>query len=242
MNTYSDTNSSTPKASAIQESATQFESDLAKADTVRAVALSGLQRLRAARANYAQREQTWLAATLGKDHPAVMYLQADVAAEQRFGSALNAEVDRATTPRPAGDERSWTVYGFVRNPELQGQAGLTVALYNRADRWMEATGYVCTDSRGCFQLRYDPGAEKLQPIFVRVLNQKRQVLYRDKKPMTPVLGEVKHREIILNGESASCQPPSDPSSKEPPVSPKPPAKAKARKTRSSKKAPSDKKN
>jgi hypothetical protein len=239
MNMYS---TNPPKPGAIEENAAQFESDLAKADTVRATHLSGLQKLRAAKTNRDQRELKLIADNLGEDHPRVVRLKTDVAAGQRLTQVLGVEVDRTTAARPAGDEHSWTVYGFVRDSQLQGQDGLTVALYDRANRWMEAIGYACTDSRGCFQLRYDPGADKLQEVFIRVLNQKRQILYRDKKPMRAVLGEIKYREIVLNGESDSCQPPSDPSSKEPPRRTKSPAKSKSRKTRARKKAPGAKKN
>jgi hypothetical protein len=238
MNIYS---TNPPKSGAIEENAAKFESDLAKADAVRATHLSGLQKLRAAKTNRDQRELKLIADSLGEDHPKVVRLKTDVAAGQHLTQVLSVEVDRTTAARPVGDKSSWTVYGFVRNPELQGQARLTVALFDRADRWMEAVGYVCTDSRGYFQLRYDPGADKLREVCIHVSDPKSQILYRDAKPMTPVLGEVKYREIILNGESDCCQPPSDPSSKEPPSSTKQPARSKSRKTKAPKKAPRAKK-
>jgi hypothetical protein len=217
MNTYSNTNSSAAKTGAIQESAAQFESDLAKADTVRASALAGLQRLRAARANHAQREQTWLAANSEKDHPDVIRLQAEVAVERRFGSALDAELDRVNSPAPVVSEHGWALHGFVRDQNLQGQPKLTVAMFDSTNRWVEALGHTCTDSRGYFQLCFAGGkesaVEQWREIFVRVSDAKQQVLYRDKKPMSAVLGEVRYREIIIGAESATCPPPSDDSSR-----------------------------
>lgn len=233
MNTYSTT---PPKPDLIEENAARFENDLTKADSVRASGVTGLLGLRAQKLKSQEREVEVIALREGDNDPEVIKLKAAVAADRRFVLELGAEADRATTTRPVGDKSGWIVYGFVRNPELQGQGRLTVALFDRADRWMEAVGYACTDSRGYFQLRCDPRAEKLGEVFIRVSNSKSQVLYRDKKPMAPVLGEVKYREIILNGECDNCQPPSDPSSKEPPSTTKQRAQSMSRKTTARKKA------
>lgn len=221
----------TTNSIAVEETARAFESDVANADTVRASALSGLQRLRAAKAKYAEREQIRLAAKLSDDHPDVIRLKAEVVADQQFGRELGAEVDRIQAAIPAGDKGSWVLHGFVRDQNLQGQANLTIALFNPANRWIEAIGHTCTDSRGYFKLRYAPGGkpvtEELREIFIRVSSQKQEVLYRDKSPMTPVLGEVKYREIILNGENAYCEPPSDAPSQDPPAKTSKPQKAKS---------------
>lgn len=204
MSTYS--NNPPPKPGMTEENVARFQNDLAKADTVRANLLSGLHELRTAKLKSTEREQKLTAARLGEDHPRVVRLKAEVAAGQRINRQLSAEVDRANIPFPV-DEHSWTVYGFVRNPELQGQDRLTVALFDHADRWMEAVGYACTDNRGYFQLRYDSGAEKLQEIFIHVSNPKQEVLYRDKKPMKAAAGAVQYREIILGDDCAACPPP-----------------------------------
>jgi hypothetical protein len=240
MKTYC--NNPPPKPGMTEENVARFENNLAQADALRANLLSGLHELRTAKLKSTERELNHTAARLGEDHPSVVRLKAEVAAGQRVNRQLGAEVDRSKITPPVVDERGWTLHGFVRNQDLQGQGDLTVALFDRTNRWVEALGHICTDSRGYFQLCYDPGADKLQELFIRVLNQKRQVLYRDKKPMRAVLGEVKYREIILNGESDRCQPPSDPSSKEPFGSAKSLAKAKSRKTQAPKKAPRAKKN
>jgi hypothetical protein len=242
MNAYSNTSSSTTKAAAIQESATKFESDLAKADSVRATALSGLQKLRVSRANYAQREQIQLAATLGEDHPDVVRLKAEVAADQHFGSVLGAEIDRVNATPPVVNERGWALHGFVRNQDLQGQPKLTIALFDRSTRWIESLGHSCTDDRGYFQLCFVPGKEialeQGRELFVHISDPKQQVLYRDKKPMLAVLGETKYREIIIGEETTVCSPPSSPqkAGASTASSAKP-----AKKTRAAKKAPKSKK-
>jgi hypothetical protein len=243
MNAYSDTSSSTTDAAAIQESATKFENDLAKADTVRAAALSVLQKLRISRANYAQREQIQLAATLGPDHPDVVRLKAEVEADQHFASVLGTEIDRVNATAPVVNERGWALYGFVRNQELQGQSKLTIALFDRSNRWIESLGHTCTDDRGYFQLCFVPGKEialeQGHELFVHISDPKQQELYRDKKPMLTALGETKYREIIIGEETTVCPPPVSP--QKPGTSQAPPAKpakktAAAKKTQKSKKA------
>jgi hypothetical protein len=238
MNTYA----STPAPGRTEENAAQFESDLGKADTVRATALSGLQKLRVSRANYAQREQMRLAAKLGENHPDVIRLKDEMAADQHFGSALGAEVDRVSAAAPVVNEQGWALHGFVRNQELQGQPKLTVALFDRSNRWIESLGHTCTDDRGYFQLCFVPGKEVAleqgRELFVHISDPKQKELYRDKKPMLVVLGEVKYREIIMDGERTVCSPPSSPQKPGASTvsSPKP-----AKKTGPAKKAPKNKK-
>lgn len=211
----------TLKPREILENATKFESDLAKGDTVRASALTGLQKLHTARARHAQREQLWLAATSGENDPDVIRLKTEVAIEERFEKALNAEIDRVSIPAPAGDERTWTVYGFVRDQELRGQSNLTVALFDRSNRWIDAVGHACTDSRGYFQLHYapagEPAAERFREVFIHVSNSKQEVLYRDKKPMKAAIGAVLYREIVLGDDCATCQPPPGDTDEPPPA-------------------------
>jgi hypothetical protein len=238
MNTYS----STPAPGQTEENAARLQSDLATADAVRATALSGLQKLRVSRANYAQREQIQLAAKLGEDHPDVIRLKDEVAADQHFGSVLGAEVDRVSAPAPAVNERGWALHGFVRNRELQGQPKLTIALFDRSNRWIESLGHTCTDDRGYFQLCFIPGKEVAleqgREIFVHISDPKQKELYRDKKPMLAVLGEVKYREIIIGAETTICSPPSSPQKPAPATkSPATPAK----KPRAAKKGPKSKK-
>jgi hypothetical protein len=240
---------------AIKEMANRFENDVAKADAVRASALTGLQRLRAARANHIQREQERLARDLGDKHPDVLRLKAEWTSDQRFMRNLGVQIDRAQAIPPTVDGRDWILHGYVRNQNLESQPNLTVALFDRGGRWVKGLGHTCTDARGYFQLRYSTAGEAAareepktvsdatQPkLFIRVSNQKQEVLYRDKAPMSAAPGEVKYREIILGGESASCPPPSEALSEESSSARKSSAKApKPRKARSTKKGPREKK-
>jgi hypothetical protein len=224
------------------ESVPAFQTDVAQADVVRASALAGLQQLYTARRNYAIREQIQLAAKLGEDHPDVVRLKAEVEADQHFGSVLSSEIDRVNATAPVVNERGWALHGFVRDQELQGQPKLTIALFDRSNRWIESLGYTCTDDRGYFQLCFVPGKEirleQGRELFVHISNPKQQELYRDKKPMLAALGETKYREIIIGEEATVCSPPSSP--QKPGASTASSAKP-AKKTRTAKKTPKSKK-
>jgi hypothetical protein len=204
---------STTKPLPIAEQVPAFEKDLANADAMRASTLSRLQGLLASKTKHTAREHKLRSATLGDDHPEVVTLKAEVAAGQSFVRELSAEADRAATGTLVADERSWILHGFVRDPELQGQPNLTVALFDRSNRWIKQLGHTCSDKSGYFQLCFaggkEPVVEQGREVFVRVSDAKQQLLYCDKKPMKLVLGEVIYREIIISEESATCPPPSD---------------------------------
>jgi hypothetical protein len=211
----------TTKSIAIEETARTFEGDIANADALRASALTGLQRLRAAKANHIQREQTRLAGELGEEHPDVVRLKAELAGDQRFVRELGAEIDRAKTEAPVVDKQSWALHGFVRNEDLEGQPKLTLALFDRGGSWVEVLGHSCTDSRGYFQLRYERSTESRtdaiaanvrSEMFIHVSDQKQKVLYYDKRPVKVELGRVEYREIILKVADAPCVPPPTPES------------------------------
>lgn len=227
-----DCNNPPPKPGMTEENVARFQNNLAQADALRANLLSGLQRLRTAKLKSTERELNDTASRLGDDHPRVLKLKAEVAAGQRVNGQLGAEVDRSGLTPQAVTERGWVLHGFVRNRDLQPLADLTVALFDSSNRWIEKLGHTCTDNRGYFRLCFtggkEPAAEQWREVFVGVSDAKQKVLYRDKKPMKVVVGGVQYREIIVGDDCATCQPPSDPSSKEPPSSTKPPAKSRSR--------------
>jgi len=211
----------TTKPIAIEKTARTFEGDIANADALRASALTGLQRLRAAKANHIQREQTRLAGELGEEHPDVVRLKAELAGDQRFVQELGAEIDRAKTKAPVVDKQGWALHGFLRNEDLEGQPRLTLALFDRSGRWVEVLGHTCTDSRGYFQLRYQRSTDDKEDatysvlrsgLFIRVSDQKQKVLYYDKRPVTVELDQLEYREIIIKIADAPCVPPPTPES------------------------------
>ncbi|HEV2805973.1 MAG TPA: hypothetical protein VGW57_13705 [Chthoniobacterales bacterium] len=211
MNTYSNTKTAAPDSPV-----PAFKADLAEADVTRANTLSELQRIRVARANQTRREQLLLAEKLGQDHRDVAMLSAEVAAATQFTRQLGAEIDRVTIQSPAPEKDGWAVRGFVRNRDLEPQADMTVAFFDRANRWIEPFGHTCTDERGYFELSFSPrnGPAPTQSaeMFLRVSDRAQQQLYCDKRPMSWAPGETKYREIIIDGAGTNCAPPSGPSS------------------------------
>jgi hypothetical protein len=209
-----------PDPAAVEQLAGTFESDLAGTDLVRTEALEGLQQIRLAKAGHLERQQVRLTNRLGAENPRVLELNGIIASNQRLTGAVTLEVDRARINTVQADERGWILHGYVWNQDRKGQQKLTLALYDRAGRWVRLMGYACTDKKGYFKLSYHQSTEKgteamavaadISPeMFIWVSDHKESVLYRDKRPMSVVMGEVQYREIILGDENGSCQPPSD---------------------------------
>jgi hypothetical protein len=230
------TSNTKPNPAAVEKLAGNFDNDLAATDVARTEALEGLHELRAAKATHLERQRTRLINRLGAKDPRVLELDGIIASNQRLTRAVKLEVDRAKTNTVEEDEQSWILHGYVRNQDGKGQPSLTVALSDRAGQWVRLLGYACTDKNGYFKLSYHQSTEKgteamavaadISPkMFIWISDHKETVLYRDKTPMSVVLGEIQYREIILGDENESCQPPSDDSTG------KTESSAKARKSR-----------
>ena len=214
-------NTTNPKTdtAAAEHLAANFESDLAATDSARAEALEGLQQLSTAKINYLQRSRARLVDRLGAEDPRVLELNGVIASNQLRTRALKVEVDRASAGTVDADSRGWAVHGYVWNQDSVGQPNLTVATCDRDGQWVRSLGYACTDKKGYFKLSYRQSSEKgvdemgtfnkSPEIFIRVSDQKKNVLTTDERPLRLELGQVEYREIFLGGERASCQPPSD---------------------------------
>jgi len=225
-----------PDPAAVEQLAGTFESDLASTDLARSEALEGLQQVRLAKANHLERQRVRLANRLGAEDPRVLELNGIITSNQRLTRAVQLEVNRARTNTVQADERGWILHGYVWNQDRKGQPNLTVTLSDLAGQWVRLLGYACTDKNGYFKLSYQQSTGKgteamavaadISPeMFIWVSDHKESVLYRDKRPMSVVLGEIQYREIILGNENGSCQPPSDESTG------KTESSAKARKSR-----------
>lgn len=201
---------------------------------MRTVSVEGLDRLHTietARLAAQHREVERLEDKLGPGHPRVATLKAHIEIGTRAARnlAVNAERGRTFLHPPATDR--WIVHGHVRDPELRGLPGLTVALYDDAG-WVERAGYACTDEAGYFRVEVvgaarrapaesvEHGTESAGPVtdatgqpmpaaaewFLRVKENDRS-LYTDTQPLQPELGRIDYREIILDRARAVCAPP-----------------------------------
>ncbi|MGH8583539.1 MAG: hypothetical protein ACREWG_12300 [Gammaproteobacteria bacterium] len=201
------------------------------ADPARAAGLQGLHRVRAAKTKGMEREQARLSQKFGARDPRVLALNQRIELNRGFVRDLAIEVDHAGTESPIADENTWIVHGFVRDKALAGLPNLTVAIYDTKGTWIQAVGFACTDERGYFKLSFSrakgaEGTSSFTPaastvsatitaatrgpeFFIYVLDKTGAHLCVDKRPLTPELGNVDYREIILGNGAGTCRPPED---------------------------------
>jgi hypothetical protein len=199
---------------AAEEVERSFDSQVAGFDAFRSEALLSLVRLREVKTAQTSRQYEQAQKMWGADDPRTQHLAAELALNRRFTVELGAEADRAGATAPNVDARSWMLYGYVRDSDLQGQQGLTVALYDTQGRWVEALGHACTDDRGYFEIRASIAdqfarlAESKLQFFLRVVGPNQESLYTDRSATVPQAGVAVYREIILDG-SKPCLPPTE---------------------------------
>lgn len=195
-----------------------LENTVTDTDRLRANGLEGLHKVRRVKEKSQKRELARLSQKLGDDHPRVVALQQKVTTNQVFIRNLGLERDRAQIDIPIRDDKAWTLYGFVRDQDLKGLPNLTVALYSKQGKWIESLGFACTNKKGYFKLVATSDLDTLQrmEVFVRVLDQQRKPLYIGQQPLTPALGQVDYREIIISSEPTVCPPP-EPGGQEPSI-------------------------
>ncbi len=217
-----------PKKITFTEIAKGLNQGLESADPARLAGLQTLRRVRAIKDVCLEREQARLAKKYGANHPRLR----EIAARRKANAVLEREVElqisRAQTPAVAADPNAWTLHGYVRDAGLIGQQDLTVALYDQNGRWIEELGQACTDTHGYFRLTVagaEPKAEgesvevateKLSRTaggrtglvaYIHVTNGAAATPYVDPESITPKLGAVLYREIILAEEGGECAPP-----------------------------------
>jgi hypothetical protein len=215
-----------------------LEQSIDGADPARATGLQDLHRVRAAKTQGMEREQARLSQKLGARDPRVLALNQRIELNRGFVRDLAIEIDHARTEAPIADENTWIVHGFVRDKELTGIPNLTVAIYDENGTWIQALGFACTNERGYFKLsfsRTDKTEDSEKPtvsiaaaagtatrgpeVFIHVLDKSGAHLHVDKRPLTPQLGNVDYREIILGNGTGTCRPPEDAAPKPGPQEP-----------------------
>lgn len=199
-----------------------LERSLDGADAARAKGLEGLHRVRAVKANALDREHARLTAKYGAEDERLGAVAQRVEVNRRLVEQVSAEAERAAIDPPAPDPASWTLHGRVLDAALKGLPALTVALYSEKGEWLRQAGFACTDKVGYFRLTVKtldkgatddqkPGHEetsrKQASVFIRVLDAKRATLHTDPHPVTPALGRVDFRQIVLGERPADCTPP-----------------------------------
>jgi hypothetical protein len=184
----------------------EVSKSIAAADQQRAVELDRLRIISEAKASSMERESARLGAKLGLDHPRVKALTSAIETNRGFVRDLVIEVERARTDVPAVDPKSWFLHGYVRDQNLKGVAGLTVAVYDEKAAWIERLGFACTNEKGYFRLTATNFGAVDGPAFMRVLRNGSSI-YADRSELKPEMGQVDYREIILSGDVHVCTPP-----------------------------------
>ncbi len=213
------------------EIAKELNQGLENADPARLAGLQQLARMRAIRRTSMEREQARLSQKLGAAHPRVAALNRKLEANRELERDIALGISRARTPAIRPDAGAWILHGHVRNQARNGLPGLTVALYDEKNKWIEVLGYACTDADGYFRLtaRLDatdavgtaPEVNQLQKAatsfagkaaawgaaYIHVTDGQGATLYVGESVLTPKPGEVVYREIILDDGVCVCTPP-----------------------------------
>lgn len=203
---------------------------LEHADPMRLEGLETLLRVRAVKDTSLAREQERLTKKYGAKHPRVQAIAAKREANRELQQDVEVAAQRARTPTVTPDPKAWTLHGYVRDAAFNGIPNLKVALYDENKRWVEEFGHACTDANGYFRLTPSrgaapqaeeaPAAEDVQEtlsraaagkpsrrFYIHVTNVDDVTLHIDDEPVTPKLGEVVYREIILGDDVEGCPPP-----------------------------------
>jgi hypothetical protein len=198
------------------EIAKQLNEGLDNADTTRTTALTQLARVRAIKGVALEREQARLQAKLGAEHPRVAEMKTRIAANHDLRRDVDLGVSRAATPTVRPDPDTWTLHGHVRDGDGKGLAGLTIGLYDDKQQWLRELGHACSDKTGYFEICYkrpknidvvEAASTQAPQVFVHVSDKQGTLLHRDANPLTPSLGRVDYREIVVGDEDSACTPP-----------------------------------
>jgi hypothetical protein len=198
-----------PKEIAFTDISREVDSGVAGADALRADQLEQLIVARQAKETGLRREHARLTRKLGADHPRVTAIADRLTVNAGMRRDLTLESARAHTELPQVDATTWALLGVVRDKDLQGVPGVTVALYDRNGKWVEQLGYACTGENGQFRIEARNVGQVDGPVYVHVLSGQSVDLYADRAPLAPAGGKVDYREILLSrkGQAGTCPPP-----------------------------------
>jgi hypothetical protein len=217
-------NSTAPKSIPLGDTIRSVTSGVTEIDAFRATAYGVLLTVRGVKDQQLSREQKLLEIEYGPNDPRVAAVKSKLGINQAIRTDLTVAQIQAATPRPAVDSSSYVFHGFIRNLQRQARPSLTVALYDANGSWVRELGYSCTDQNGYFLLRFaqpssgvKAAGAALGSLEVRVYDSQQKLLYSDQTPLTPKLGNVDYRLIILGDSADGWCPPPPSSGSAPPV-------------------------
>lgn len=196
------------------EIGTTLAQNLTSVDGERAAQLTGLARVRQAKATQLAREETRLTEKYGATDARVQAIAAQRATNAVIVTNVEREALRAQTPVPAPDDKAWIVHGHVFGPDRQPQAGRVLTVHDANGKSLLAT-QARTDTNGHFVLCVTPekqGGDTLakktdsEHGYFHVSDIAGNVLHRDTQALTPVLGQVDYLEITLSDDPCAKRP------------------------------------
>lgn len=207
--------------------------NLGSVDGARAAELTGLARVRQAKATQLAREHTRLTEKYGANDARVQAIAAQRATNAIVVANIEREALRAQTPMPAPDDNAWIVHGHVFGPDRAPQAERVLTLHDANGKPLIDT-QARTDSNGHFVLcvtrpqKTDDGQDNVTPgatrgpalnlsaqatapntvrAYLHVSDIAGKLLHRDTHELTPALGQVDYREITLSDDPCAQKPP-----------------------------------
>ncbi len=193
-------------------------------DEERSQGLEQLQTLQTVKNTILEREQKRLTQKYGANHPRTQKVTRRLTYNRGLQQELDREIDRSKIQVPVIDADTWLVNGRVLTREGQGISELTISLFNEKNRWIRELGFTCTDERGYFAIAYSPQNASpegvtipdSQPLTLTVTDSDRQILHQEKRPLFVTLGAIDYREIILEPDRKTPNPPEPDDSNTPP--------------------------
>jgi hypothetical protein len=153
------------------------------------------------------REYARIERKYGKDHPRTKEMALRVEANEVAKKVLFTRYVAASTPQTDPGE-GWAVDGFVRTADGEPVPGVTVAAYDRHERWYRELGYGCTNERGYFSMVAKKLSDKELVVYVRASKGKK-LLPSNEVRLAPAPKSTDRVEIIIGdtGGKGDCIPP-----------------------------------
>jgi len=188
----------------------RLDSSFADLEDQRSGNLKRTQLLQTNKDNALKREQTRLQKKYGAGHPRVTKINTRLDYNKAAIPEVKSEITRAEVKIPGFDPDTWMVHGRVLNQKGEGIKGLTLALYDEKGKVEKRLGYVCTDERGYYAIRYkvkkgEKPIDKKADYYLAISDGEGKICHKEEKPLNVVISQMDYRLIILEG--TKCVPP-----------------------------------
>lgn len=157
-----------------------------------------------------KREQERLAKKYGKSDARVQAAKQQNKQYAQYGESLVKQERRTSQAMQTAPKGGFVLQGMVISESRKPQSNLNLGLSDKEGQWIRSIGAACTDEHGFYRFSIDAKLVKAyqdQKFILNVINEKKEVIYRDKQPVTLVPDKSEARNIILPDKV--CQLPED---------------------------------